>query len=491
MKLKDLLIDITECNYDVEITGLQLDSRLIRPGDAFIALNGSLQHGLLHTAQAILNGAVAVIYDPSGNIDADDYLKASPLSIAVSNLDEKLGFIAARFFDYPSKTLSVIGITGTNGKTTCSQLIAQALPDFGVIGTLGWGQANALKPTLNTTPDALTLQSMLRCLANEGKKGVAMEVSSHGLQLGRVNEISFTGAVFTNLSRDHLDFHGDMLQYLNAKLQLFKLRPLRFAVINLDDQYCESVFDVVDPNTQCWGFSLQDKEKQGMECLFARNIVHDSLGLTFDVCWQNQLLTVNSTISGAFNVQNLLTVACVLMAMGWSFDRAITRLSSLHAVSGRMEKFGGQGKPIVYVDYAHTPDALEQVLKSTQQHQTGQLWVIFGCGGNRDKGKRAQMGRIAETHADHVVLTDDNPRNEEPQAIIADILAGCERHDLIKQIGDRKTAITTTIRHAHRNDCIVVAGKGHENYQEIGNRKLPFSDQAIVEQALLSWSAHA
>lgn len=488
MKLSELLYDITECKYDTEIVGLQLDSRLIRPGDVFIALNGSLQHGLIHTDEAIQNGAVAVIYDPSGIIEAKTYTKGSILSIAVTGLNERLSFIAARFYDYPSKSLAVIGVTGTNGKTTCSQMISQALTNFGVIGTLGWGQPNALKPTLNTTPDALSLQSMLRCFANEGKNGVAMEVSSHGLQLGRVNDICFTGAVFTNLSRDHLDFHGDMGQYLNAKLQLFKQRPLRFAVVNLDDPYSEAVFKAIDSNAQCWGFSLQDNEKQHVECLFARNIVHHNLGVSFDVYWQKQVLPVNTSISGTFNVQNLLTVLCVLLAMGWSFDEATARLSSLQAVSGRMEKFGGQGKPMVYVDYAHTPDALEQVLKSTPKHEQGQLWVIFGCGGNRDKGKRAQMGRIAETHADHVVLTDDNPRNEEPQAIIADILAGCERGDLIKRIADRKTAIMTTIHHAHSNDCIVVAGKGHENYQEIGNCKLPFSDQAVVEQALLAWS---
>ena len=490
MTLKDLLLDLAECSYDADVMGLQLDSRLIRPGDAFIALNGALQHGLTHTAQALLNGAVAVIYDPAGMENAAAFLNASPLSIAVTGLDEKLGSIAARFYGQPSKTLNVIGVTGTNGKTTCSQLIAQALPNYGVIGTLGWGQPNALKPTVNTTPDALALQSMLRCFIDEGKQGVAMEVSSHGLQLGRVNDISFAGAVFTNLSRDHLDFHGDMERYLSAKLRLFTPSSLRFAVVNLDDEYCDSVLEVIEERTQRWGFSLKDQAKEAVECLFARNIEHHAFGLAFDACWQDQVLRVNTPIAGAFNVQNVMTVLCVLLALGWSFDRAVQRLSHLQAVTGRMEKFGGHGKPTVYVDYAHTPDALEKVLKSAQEHCHGQLWVVFGCGGDRDKGKRPQMGRIAEVYADHVVLSDDNPRSEEPQTIIADILTGCECPNLITLINDRKTAITTVIQQADQDDCIVVAGKGHENYQEIGKLKLPFSDQAIVEQALLTWSAH-
>lgn len=488
MKLSHLLQDMADCPADCEILGLQLDSRLVRPGDAFIAVNGALQHGLTHADQALCNGAVAVIYDPAG-ADEDVVLRvvqAAPIVVPVVDLDSRLGAIAARFYDHPSKALNVIGITGTNGKTTCSQLIAQALPNHGVIGTLGWGQPYDLKPTLNTTPDALALQSMLSCFVDEGKRGVAMEVSSHGLQLGRVNGIHFSGAVFTNLSRDHLDFHGDMTQYLNAKLRLFTLSPLRFAVVNLDDEASDAVLAVLDNHAQRWGFSLEERGRTDVNGVFARNIEHHAFGLAFDVCWQGRILRVRTPIAGAFNVQNVLTVLCVLLAMDWPFDQAVARLAHLKAVSGRMEKLGGDGKPTVYVDYAHTPDALEKVLKSAQGHNHGRLWVIFGCGGDRDKGKRPQMGHIAEICADHVVLTDDNPRSEDPQAIIADILAGCSRND-ITLIHDRKIAISTVIRHAAANDCIVVAGKGHENYQEIGTQKLPFSDQAVVEQALSTW----
>lgn len=491
MKLKDLLHDFAECVDEIHITGLQLDSRLIHSGDLFIAINGALQHGLTHAQQAVRNGAVAIIYDPEGINNAQQYLNTAPLAIAISGLDGKLGLIAAKFYGYPSNALNVIGVTGTNGKTTCSQLIAQALPDYGVIGTLGWGRPNALKPTLNTTPDALALQSMLHCLVAEGKQGVAMEVSSHGLQLGRVNGVNFSGAVFTNLSRDHLDFHGDMQQYLSAKLRLFTLSSLRFAVVNLDDDACDAVLECIGGNAKRWGFSLNDRKVPSIECLCARNIEHHATGIAFDACWNDQILRVQAPVAGAFNVPNVLTTLCVLLAMDHAFEHAVKRLAQLQAVAGRMEQFGGHVKPTVYIDYAHTPDALEKVLKSVQEHhQQGHLWVVFGCGGDRDRGKRPQMGQIAETYAHHVVVTDDNPRTENPQAIIADILAGCRRQD-IAIINDRKTAINTVIQQATQNDCIVIAGKGHENYQEIGNHKLPFSDQDIVEQALSTWSAQA
>lgn len=483
MKLTELLHGVAACEFDLEIEGLCLDSRKVRDGDAFIALNGGLQHGLKYVPQALANGAVAVIYDPAGIDNPTPHLNGN-LAVAVSDLQQKLGTLAAKFYGFPSRELSVIGITGTNGKTTCSQLVAQALNACGVIGTLGWGEPDQLQPTLNTTPDALAVQQILRQFADRKLTMAAMEVSSHGLQQGRVNGVEFTGAVFTNLSRDHLDYHGTMADYLRAKLGLFIMPGLRFAVVNLDDANSEAVLRAVDPAVKCWGFSASGRRVDEVECIVADNAEHHANGIGFDVHWRNQSLHAETPIAGAFNLQNVLTVLCVLLAMDTPFEPAVAKLASLKPVNGRMEKFGGDGKPQVFVDYAHTPDALEKVLQSAKCE--GRLWAVFGCGGDRDKGKRPQMGLIAETFSDYVVVTDDNPRGEASDAIITDILAGC-RSNKIRVIADRKTAITTAIQQAAANDCVVVAGKGHESYQEIAGVKLPFSDQQVVREALATW----
>lgn len=487
MKLAELLMGFANCEDDLEVAGLRLDSRLLKPGDVFIALNGALQHGLQHVQAAIAGGAVTVIYDPQGSEAWLEQLSSIP-SVAVVDLGQHLGTIAARFYGHPSRHLQVVGITGTNGKTTCSQLLAQALDNCGVIGTLGWGTPGNLQPTANTTPDALAVQQMLRSLLDQGSRQVAMEVSSHGLQQGRVNGVDFIGAVFTNLSRDHLDYHGSMEQYLEAKLALFECSSLRFAVVNLDDASSEKVLATLDEDIKCWGFSARDWCADDVECVVASNIEYEPAGIAFDVSWNGQSLRANTQVTGSFNVYNLMTVLCVLLAMGWSFSDAVKKLAQLQPVTGRMEKFGGDGKPAVVVDYAHTPDALEKVLSSV--HCQGRLWAIFGCGGDRDQGKRSQMGRIAETLADFVVLTDDNPRSEASEAIIQQILQGCSSNK-IQVINDRKTAISTVIKQAAKDDCIVVAGKGHENYQHIGTQKLPFSDQAVVEAALAVWGEPA
>lgn len=485
MKLSLLLNGFAEVNIDVECSGLCLDSRLVKKGDVFIAMNGVLQHGLNHAGQAINNGAIAVIYDPAGLKNPQQQIKDFP-AIPLANLSEKLGEIAARFFRYPSRQLDVIGITGTNGKTTCSQLIAQALSNCGVIGTLGWGEPGQLQTTANTTPDALTVQRMLHELATQHKSAVAMEVSSHGLQQGRVNAVDFKGAVFTNLSRDHLDYHGTMEAYLLAKLGLFKNSALQFAVVNLDDVSSQQVLQTINKKIKRWTFSTNNRSTTDAESLIASNVQHSQDGICFDVTWSGQTVRASTPVVGAFNLQNVMTVLCVLLAMDWPLTKAVAQLAKLKAVVGRMEKLGGQGKPSVIVDYAHTPDALEKVLLSTKGH--GQLWVVFGCGGDRDTGKRPQMGRIAETCADHVIVTDDNPRTEDANAIIKDILQGCLSNK-ISVINDRTTAINSAIQQATANDCIVIAGKGHENYQDIKGVKIPFSDQIVAQQALAAWSS--
>ena len=487
MKLSTLLSGFNPIDCDFSISGLSLDSRNIKSGDLFIALNGALQHGTAYTNQAIAKGALAMLYDTEGMSKPLDDLNGFK-AIAIPNLSQHLSEIAARFYQRPSRQLKIIGITGTNGKTTCTQLLAQALEDCGVIGTLGWGTPGQLEATLNTTPDALSVQKILHDLQVQGKKAVAMEVSSHGLEQGRVNAVDFTGAVFTNLSHDHLDYHGTMQAYLQAKLTLFKNEALEFAVVNLDDPSSSQVLQTLHKTVCRWGFSLSGLHVYDMQCLTAQKITHSATGINFEVTWSGQTLPASTPVVGVFNLQNVMAVLCVLLAMGWPFDKAIAKLANLKAVVGRMESFGGQNKPAVIVDYAHTPDALENVLLAARGK--GQLWAVFGCGGDRDKSKRPLMGRIAETYADHVVVTDDNPRSEASDTIINDILTGCLSNK-INIINDRTTAITTAIVQARQQDCVVVAGKGHENYQEINGVKLPFSDQAVVQQALAAWSFKA
>jgi UDP-N-acetylmuramoyl-L-alanyl-D-glutamate--2,6-diaminopimelate ligase len=318
-------------------------------------------------------------------------------------------------------------------------------------------------------------------MAALGLKRVAMEVSSHGLHQGRVNAVDFVGAVFTNLSRDHLDYHGDMDSYLQAKLSLFNNPALQFAVINLDAPNSGEVSMTLSPAVRRWGFSVTGKAAPQTECVQADQVVHSNDGIRFRVTWQNRSQTAYTPVVGAFNLQNVLTVMSVLLAMGWPFAQAVERLAQLRPVTGRMEKFGAAGQPQVIVDYAHTPDALEKVLLAAKGG--GKLWVVFGCGGDRDKGKRPEMGRIAEVLADRVILTDDNPRSEPAYQIINDILAGC-LSDKVSIINDRHSAITTAIKQAQAGDCVVIAGKGHENYQDIEGRKIPFSDQEVAVAAL-------
>ena len=499
MKLSELLNGLAENMVDLDIAGLCLDSRQVQAGDAFIALNGALQHGIRHAEQAVANGAIAVIVDPTG---AEQQMLAALRVPAVSVVDlaQKLGKIAAKFYGYPSQTLNMIGVTGTNGKTTCSQLIAQALPACGVIGTLGWGDVGHLQATANTTPDALAVQQMLHAFVKQGKQAAAMEVSSHGLQQGRVNAVAFKGAVFTNLSRDHLDYHGSMEQYLQAKLALFKTPGLQFAVVNLDDPNSAEVLRSLSGNVQRWTYSASGNQGNHPEVVIAEQVKHSVAGIEFDAVWREHRQRATTTLVGEFNLDNVLAVLCVLLATGSEFAAAVAQIAQLSAIAGRMEKFGGQGKPTVFVDYAHSPDALEKVLKAVKGHH--RLRVVFGCGGDRDQGKRPEMGRIAEAWADQVTVTDDNPRSEAPAAIIEDILRGCQSHrrmnavstrqgaitEKITVINDRATAINTVIRQADPDDCVVIAGKGHENYQEIAGVRLPFSDRDAVEQALAVWS---
>jgi UDP-N-acetylmuramoyl-L-alanyl-D-glutamate--2,6-diaminopimelate ligase len=495
MRLKELLDGFVSMpnsslglDGEMVITGLALDSRLVVNGNVFIAVAGARQHGLEHAAQAIDNGACAVVYDPVGGIKhLLERIDHVPM-IAVENLAKSLGDIAARFFADPSGSMHVIGITGTNGKTSCSQFLGQMLHDCGIIGTLGWGDWGKLIKTVNTTPDALEVQRILSELQKAKKKIVAMEVSSHGLEQGRVNGVTFKGAVFTNISRDHLDYHGTMEAYLKAKLELLSKPGVTFAVVNLDDGYCSRIIATIPKSAQLWGISVEGKRLAFGECINAENILHSVDGIEFDVRWRGESQRINVPLYGDFNIENVLTVVAVMLAMGLSMAEAKNKLKLIKPVTGRMERFGGDGQPLIFVDYAHTPDALDKVLSSVRKHCEKALWLVFGCGGNRDKGKRPQMGSIAVQRADHVVITDDNPRYENGRDIVDDILAGCittgGQTVKVEVLQNREQAIKNVIARASAQDCIIVAGKGHEPYQEINGVQIAFSDSQIVSEAL-------
>jgi len=485
MKLNELLQDVIDvAGVDVYVSGLQLDSRKVVKGDLFVALSGTREQGHEYVAAAIEAGAVAVLVDESVAGDMGDV--AVPC-LAVSELKQKLGLIAERFYGFASRQMFVIGVTGTNGKTSCSHFIAQVLNSetvpVAVIGTLGYGPVENLQSAAHTTPDAISLHRMMREFVDAGIKCLVMEVSSHGLDQGRVAGVSFDLALFTNLTRDHLDYHADMEAYGQAKARLFEMPGLRYAVINADDEFGRSLLLNLPAAVETLAFTQAENHIE-------ENVVRGELisqgrdGLLLDVQTPWGDGRIHSDLLGQFNASNLLAVLSTVLLSGMGMDKALQKISQLKAVAGRVERFGGMAnQPLVVVDYAHTPDALEQVLVSLRQHCAAQLWCVFGCGGERDKGKRAQMGSIATQYADHVVLTDDNPRNENPGAIIEDIRAGAQS-GRVTVLRDRAEAIRHAVAHAVADDVILVAGKGHEDFQQLGGQKIPFSDAEQVRQAL-------
>ena len=489
--LKDWVTNIEVSEYaDNSIIGLALDSRDIIKGYVFIALAGSKQHGMAYIDQAINNGACAIIYDPAG-IESTLVEDSSQIPmIAINGLAVKLGHIAARFYGNPSELMTVIGITGTNGKTSCSQFLSQILDDSSVIGTLGWGEWSNLQKTINTTPDALEMQRILAELLKANKKAVAIEVSSHGLDQGRINGVAIKGAIYTNISRDHLDYHGTMDAYIQAKLLLLKSVGLAFVVVNLDDVFSDQIVAAVPEKVEIWGFSVKGKTRSNCTNIIAENILTTDNGIEFELYCHGNKHRIKAPLYGHFNVENILTVFTTMLAMGVAEAEAIKRLEFIRPIPGRMERLGDERSPLIFVDYAHTPDALDKVLSSIKKHCTQALWVVFGCGGDRDKGKRSQMGQIATQWADHVIITDDNPRYENALDIVNDILKGCEDKisltisPNIEVIQDRALAIQSVLARAAAKDCIVVAGKGHELYQEVNGVRLNFSDSQVISDAL-------
>jgi UDP-N-acetylmuramoyl-L-alanyl-D-glutamate--2,6-diaminopimelate ligase len=490
MLLSELLPDVAGVPADLAITGLVQDSRALRPGDAFVAIgpiaNDMSAHGLRFVAQAKAAGAAAILFEPPAPAD----FAVPSDAIAVPQLHARIGQIADRFYGSPSRTMTVVGVTGTNGKTSTVQLLAQAWALCGLrsgsIGTLGAGLHGAVVPTGFTTPLVLQLHALLADLRDAGAQMVAMEVSSHALDQGRVDGVHFDVAVFTNLTRDHLDYHGDMAAYGAAKARLLAWPELRAAVLNLDDAFGRQLYDNMlraglSPTTH--GVSVSSRGAQAD--VRAENIVLDAGGIAFDLLLGDDRFPVRSTLLGRFNVDNLLAVAGALHVLGDAPETIASTLAQLQPIAGRMNRLGGSdGKPLVVVDYAHTPDALEQALASLREHAHGRLVCVFGCGGERDRGKRAEMAVIAERNADTVIVTDDNPRSEDGDAIIAEIIAGFVRPQAVMVQRDRAAAIARAIGAAGPGDIVLIAGKGHEPYQEVAGVRHPFDDAEVAAGVL-------
>lgn len=471
---------------DLVVTDLAIDSRLVTPGGLFLACNGQSFHGLDFIQEAVSRGAAAVAWESA----PDRHPEAEVPLIEIESLSPELGVIAARFFAEPSAAMTVTGITGTNGKTSVAHFLAQALdrPDArcGLIGTLGAGLYGEMRATANTTPNGLELQRLMADFLNAGSTTTVMEVSSHALEQGRANGVQFDTAVFTNLSRDHLDYHGDMASYAACKRRLFSFPGLKAAVINADDAIGSVWLDSLPVELRKVAFSLQGPVP-GVDTLCARNLEKLPGGLRFmvDSPWGGGI--VETALLGAFNVQNMLAAMAVLLLADMPMREVITRMSAVTPVPGRMERFGGGERPVIVVDYAHTPDALEKALLALRTHTSGKLVCVFGCGGDRDWGKRPLMGEVVELHADLAVITDDNPRTEDPGDIVKQIQAGLQRPRKTPVIHDRLAAIKMAMELAGPGDCVLIAGKGHEEYQIIESERVPFSDR----QAICDWLAEA
>ena len=537
MPLADLLAGHADAGEagDIVVRGLAIDSREVRAGDAFVALKGTRQHGITFAPMALARGAAVVLAErpeeaaasapavlgavaeghavvpspaarekvPEGRMrskppqaaegEAGGRPGSAPRmdarfdcpTIWIDDLREKLGAIASRFFGDPSHAMTVIGVTGTNGKTSTVHLLAQALHHAGhkvaTIGTLGAGLVGEVVESARTTPDAIAVQGLLATFRDEGASHVAMEVSSHALDQGRVNAVAFDLAVFTNLTRDHLDYHGTMHAYGVAKERLFTWPGLDAAVINMDDPFGRALAARASDDITLLRYGVERSDAD----LVARLIETSASGLRFHMITPWGEGDVSSRLLGRFNVSNLLAVAACLGRLGLSFDAIRDAIAMLEPVSGRMNRLGGEDAlPLVVVDYAHTPDALEQALTSLRAHAQGALICVFGCGGERDTGKRPQMAAIAEALADLVIVTDDNPRGEDGDAIVDEILVGFDNAERVTVERDRRRAIALAIHAAHAGDIVLIAGKGHEPYQEIAGVRHPFDDLAVARDVL-------
>jgi len=474
---------------EVVITHLALDSREVRTGSLFFAYPGNKTDGRLYIDKAIAAGAAAVLYEAQPGFELTPKLSQTPV-IGVQNLQAILGHIAARFYNNPSQKMQVFGVTGTSGKTSCSLFLAAALhtnaQPAGLLGTIGNGIYGAIEESSHTTLEAISLQAKLAEFYAQGIKNVAMEVSSHALQQGRVQGMQFASAIFTNLSHEHLDYHGSFTNYAAAKRRLFNFPHLGAAIINADDPYGQHWLDELFPRVPVYGYSLESKtaRTKPYPMVYAHQIHLSNEGIiaNIETPWGAGILQAKQL--GRFNLSNILAVLTALCANGMPLSEVLAKLAHLPQVPGRMEAFGGGTLPKVIVDYAHKPEALKQVLIALKSFCKGKLWCVFGCGGERDNAKRPLMGEIAEKYADQLIVTNDNPRYEDPKQIVAQILQGLTLPDAAIVEHDRERAIAHAIRCASPQDMVLVAGKGHENYQLIGEQKILFSDALTVQRLL-------
>jgi len=456
---------------------LSLNSKQISKNTVFIAYPGNKHDGREFIQEAIENGAAGIIFE-SKNFKKN--LNLSIPNISISDLKNKLAAISSQFYEYPSKKISIIGITGTNGKTTSAYWLSQCLNHLKIktafIGTLGYGDLKKLKKSQNTTPSAIDLQRSIKEIYKKKYKYVAMEVSSHGIKEQRINNIEFKQRLFTNLSRDHLDYHKTMSEYAEVKKKFMLSEKNGNIIVNIDDKVGQSIFNnSVLPDNKKVSFSIYKKSK-----IQATNISQKHNNLNFDLNYYGKSFPVRLKLIGIFNIYNVLGVIGCLSTMGFEVNQIINSLKKIKQVPGRTE-FIKKSKdlPSVMIDYAHTADALENILKSIKNNSFKKIILVFGCGGDRDKGKRKEMAKIAEKYADHSLITSDNSRNENPKDIIEDISKHFDQEPI--KIIDRKEAICEAIKMADKGDLVVIAGKGHEEYQEIGNKKIYFSDKKVVD----------
>ena len=471
------------------VSGCQMlhsDSRKIQPNDVFIACQGEYADGRDYIADAIANGASFVYWDDDGAFQWQPQWRVP--NQGISELKQRAGMVAAQAYNNFSGCLNAIGVTGTNGKTSITQWLAQAIDDLehapscAIIGTVGNGFFGKLQATTHTTPDPVAVQTLIHQFKQQGAKHIAMEVSSHGLAQYRVNGVPFRTAVFTNLTRDHLDYHGNMAEYGATKARLFYWQGLQNAIINSDDPFgaalaAELKRDQGSLKTYTYGFNDQADIR-----ITHFTASHQGMSISLATPWGNG--SAQTQLLGRFNAQNFAAALGVLCATGYGFQAALTALSRIRPATGRMDCIIQPNKPLVVVDYAHTPDALEKALTTLREirQPESQLWCVFGCGGDRDRGKRPLMGAVASQFADRVVVTSDNPRTEQPQAIIADILPAVPQPALVEP--DRKAAIEQTIAQAQAQDIVLIAGKGHETYQDVQGVKHHFSDFEVAQVAL-------
>ena len=487
--LSELLAGMASDLPEVQVTDITSDSRLVKPGALFLACQGVNGHGLEYVDAALAAGAAVIAWEPAEKIAAPS-LPDSVISVAVESLGDRAGEIADRFFAAPSAVMQLTGITGTNGKTTVAWLVSQALSRLGdpvaYMGTLGYGVVPELAPSALTTPGCILVHRRLRELLDRKVSGAVLEVSSHALDQGRIDGVRLNVAAFTNLSRDHLDYHADLDAYKEAKARLFKVSSLEAAVINVGDSFGAQLAGELDGDLRVITVALtgsSDEEPKAELMAGFEALADAGLRLEFSGAFGSGEL--RSSMPGSFNAENLLVATGILLANGYTLGQAITALQSVTPPPGRMQRVQSkQGGPTVVVDFAHTPDALTKVLTSIRPQVKGRIICVFGCGGDRDQGKRAEMGAIAVRLADHVIVTNDNPRNEDPAQIFAGIQAGMDDSSSHEVVPDRAAAIQAAIRMADLQDWVLIAGKGSENTQIIGDKAESFSDADVAAAEL-------